>query len=96
MLELEEQLLKYKKYVLLDNDNYLRMLNGTALKKSEQKIIQFLVAQHEQTDYRRLISILDLVMKYNVHLEFEVTKNSTERLKNEHHIQVEQREMELR
>jgi hypothetical protein len=39
MLELEEQLLKYKKYVLLDNDNYLRMLNGTALKKSEQKII---------------------------------------------------------
>ena len=40
MQELENELLKYKKYVMLDESNYSRIVNGEVpLKKAETKII---------------------------------------------------------
>jgi hypothetical protein len=40
--------------------------------------------------------ILDIFLKAISDLEYELRKTSTERLKNEHHILPEQRELELR
>jgi hypothetical protein len=48
------------------------------------------------SEYRRLFKILDLVLRSNVHLEFEVSHDHIERLKNEKHLVVEQREAILR
>ena len=48
------------------------------------------------SDYQRLHKVLDLVLRTNVHLEFEVSHDHLERLKNEKHLVVEQREALLR
>ena len=55
-----------------------------------------MLQQHDLGYTKRLETILDLVLRHNVHLEFEITKNHSDRLKNEHHLPPEQREFELR
>ena len=52
--------------------------------------------RHETSQFQRRSIILDIVIKYNIGLEYEVTKNQTERLRNEHHLIIEQRELDLR
>jgi hypothetical protein len=48
------------------------------------------------SDFQRLQKVLDLVLRTNIHLEFEVSHDHVERLKNEKHLVVEQREALLR
>jgi hypothetical protein len=55
-----------------------------------------MLQQHDLGYTKRLETILELVLRHNVHLEFEITKNHSDRLKNEHHLPPEQREFEIR
>jgi len=45
--------------------------------------------RHEASEKHRLVTILDLMMKYNINLEYEVTRNTNEKLRNEHHLIIE-------
>ena len=56
--ELEEQLVKYKKYVMLDEKNYARLLrtnNSDAqqafLTKAEDKVIEIMLNRHETSQF---------------------------------------------
>ena len=40
--------------------------------------------------------IVDVLIKANLDLEYKVKKETSEKLKNEYHLIIEQREMELR
>jgi hypothetical protein len=108
--ELEDQLVKFKKFVLLDHVNYEKVLKlegqyslqhpgkASIVGKNESRIIQYLVgkSKKERTDYERLSKVLDLVLRTNIHLEFEVSRDENERARNEKHLIVEQREAVLR
>lgn len=64
---------------------------NSLLGKTESRIIQYLFGKNrrEDNDYERLKTVLDLVLRANVHLEWEVNRDSDERLRNEEHLVVE-------
>lgn len=45
---------------------------------------------------QRISKILDVVIKSNLDLEYRLLKDNSEKLRNEYHLIIEQREMELR
>ena len=51
---------------------------------------------HENSEFIRLTKIVDILLKGISELEYELRKNSTDRLKNDYHLIPEQREAEIR
>jgi len=83
--ELEQQLAKMKKYVLLDDANYTKMLSQSSLSPSMSKIIQTLLHHGESNLQKKIIAVLDLVLKQNVSLESDLAFVNDPRLKHDYH-----------
>ncbi|CDW81066.1 UNKNOWN [Stylonychia lemnae] len=97
--EIEEQLIQYKKYVVFDQTQYeklLKLRNQSPLSKDETSIITLFLQNQQATEFQRMSKILDTVVKSNIELEYKLNQNNSERLRNEYHLIIEQREMQIR
>eukprot|EP00347_Sterkiella_histriomuscorum_P009187 403342191 len=97
--EVEEQLIQYKKYVMMEQTQYERLFkikNETPLNQTELGIIGMFLQNQNTSEFQRMSRILDIIIKNNIDLEFKLSLNNSERLRNEYHLIIEQREMEVR
>lgn len=74
-----------KKYVLLDDANYTKMLSQSNLSPSMSKMIQTLLHHGESNLQKKIIAVLDVVLKQNVSLESDLAFVNDPRLKHDYH-----------
>lgn len=59
-------------------------------------MLDYFSKNQEHNEFLRMNKILDIFMLSFTELEYELRKTGGERLRNEHHLIIEQKEMELR